>query len=167
MFRAGKTVAPSTPNPQTVSAIWRSPISSASVFPGPSHGARYGVSGAPLAPLIQDHPPDPCAGNPHPDPSLLFELRRDKKIPRAEDGFYRFAAKGTSSANQKPHCTVASLPSRILRSRFRLRAALRRTSRGMRSSLTGPFRPRKQRGQDFGLSKMRSVAYTRDLTFEL
>ena len=41
-----------------------------------------------------------------------------QRIPRAEDGFYRFAAKGTSSANQKPHCIVASVPSRILRSRF-------------------------------------------------
>jgi hypothetical protein len=50
-------------HPQTVSAKWRSPIKSGSVFFCPSHGARYGVSGAALAPLIEDHPSDPCAGN--------------------------------------------------------------------------------------------------------
>ena len=74
---------------------------------GPPRSARYASSGAALASLFKDHPPDPCARDAHPE-----------DVPRAEDGFYRFAAKGTSLANQKPHCTVASLPSRILRSRF-------------------------------------------------
>ncbi len=46
--------------------------------------------------LHTDHPPDPCAGN------------APEEFPALEDGFYRFAAKGTSAANQKPHYTVAS-----------------------------------------------------------
>ena len=41
--------------PATVSTMWRSPMRSESVFPGPSHGARYDVSGAALASLFTDH----------------------------------------------------------------------------------------------------------------
>ena len=102
-----KTAAPSTPNPLPGSALWRFPISSESVFSlACARRLLRQFRGVP-APLFQDHPPDPCARDAHPE-----------EIPRAQDGFYRFAAKGTSSANQKPNCTVASLPSRILRSRF-------------------------------------------------
>jgi hypothetical protein len=63
VFRARKTAAPSTPNPQTISAMW---ISSGSVSPGPSHGARYGVSGAALASLLKDQPKTLARGMPTP-----------------------------------------------------------------------------------------------------
>ncbi len=54
---------------------------------GPPRSARYASSGAPLAALFKDHPPDPCAGNAHPEefPALKtasIGLRRRELRPQ-------------------------------------------------------------------------------------
>ena len=72
---------------------------------------------------------------------VVLPGRRSKILPAAGRPFRGCWVPRGADAPLGTHCIAAFLPSRILRSRFRLRATLRRTSRGMRSSLTGPFRP--------------------------
>ena len=55
---------------------------------GPSRSARYASSGAALASLFKDHPPDPCARDAHPE-----------DVPRAG-----------SQAPRQQSCHVACLP---------------------------------------------------------
>ena len=82
-FRARTPVARYAMQASGLVCLWQTPGVS-----GPPRSARYASSGAALASLFKDHPPDPCARDAHPE-----------DVPRAG-----------SQAPRQQSCHVACLP---------------------------------------------------------